>query len=120
HNMTKLALGPFADNAHHGDADNPWRAGHATGGSSSGSGAGGGAGFFAGAVGPDTRGCPPRPPAAGCGVLGLKPTYGRVSRAGAMVLSWSMDHLGPLAWTARDVALMLQGMAGRGGGGGAG
>src|SRR5262249_61912333 len=53
-----------------------------------------------------------RLPAACCGVVGLKPTYGRVSRAGAMVLSWSMDHLGPLAWTARDVALMLDAMAG--------
>jgi len=111
-NMTELALGPFGDNAHHGDADNPWRAGHATGGSSSGSGAGVAAGFFAGAVGSDTGGSI-RLPAACCGVVGLKPTYGRVSRVGAMVLSWSMDHLGPLAWTARDVALMLQVMAGR-------
>ena len=111
-NMTELALGAFGDNAHHGDADNPWRAGHATGGSSSGSGAGVAAGFFAGAVGSDTGGSI-RLPAACCGVVGLKPTYGRVSRAGAMVLSWSMDHLGPLAWTARDVALMLQVMAGR-------
>jgi len=111
-NMTELALGPFGDNAHHGDADNPWRAGHATGGSSSGSGAGVAAGFFAGAVGSDTGGSI-RLPAACCGVVGLKPTYGRVSRAGAMVLSWSMDHLGPLAWTARDVALMLQVVAGR-------
>jgi aspartyl-tRNA(Asn)/glutamyl-tRNA(Gln) amidotransferase subunit A len=111
-NMTELALGAFGDNAHHGDADNPWHAGHATGGSSSGSGAGVAAGFFAGAVGSDTGGSI-RLPAACCGVVGLKPTYGRVSRAGAMVLSWSMDHLGPLAWTARDVALMLGVMAGR-------
>jgi aspartyl-tRNA(Asn)/glutamyl-tRNA(Gln) amidotransferase subunit A len=111
-NMTELALGAFGDNAHHGNADNPWRAGHATGGSSSGSGAGVAAGFVAGAVGSDTGGSI-RLPAACCGVVGLKPTYGRVSRAGAMVLSWSMDHLGPLAWTARDVALMLQVMAGR-------
>ncbi len=111
-NMTELALGAFGDNAHHGDADNPWQPGHATGGSSSGSGAGVAAGFFAGAVGSDTGGSI-RLPAACCGVVGLKPTYGRVSRAGAMVLSWSMDHLGPLAWTARDVALMLNVMAGR-------
>jgi len=111
-NMTELALGAFGDNAHHGDADNPWQSGHATGGSSSGSGAGVAAGFFAGAVGSDTGGSI-RLPAACCGVVGLKPTYGRVSRAGAMVLSWSMDHLGPLAWTARDVALMLSAMAGR-------
>jgi aspartyl-tRNA(Asn)/glutamyl-tRNA(Gln) amidotransferase subunit A len=111
-NMTELALGAFGDNAHHGDADNPWLAGHATGGSSSGSGAGVAAGFFLGAVGSDTGGSI-RLPAACCGVVGLKPTYGRVSRAGAMVLSWSMDHLGPLAWTARDVALLLHVMAGR-------
>jgi aspartyl-tRNA(Asn)/glutamyl-tRNA(Gln) amidotransferase subunit A len=111
-NMTELAMGAFGDNAHHGDADNPWRAGHVTGGSSSGSGAGVAAGFFAGAVGSDTGGSI-RLPAACCGVVGLKPTYGRVSRSGAMVLSWSMDHLGPLAWTTRDVALMLQVMAGR-------
>jgi len=111
-NMTELALGAFGDNAHHGDAENPWRAGHGTGGSSSGSGAGLAAGFFLGTVGSDTGGSI-RLPAACCGVVGLKPTYGRVSRAGAMVLSWSMDHLGPLAWTSRDVALLLQEMAGR-------
>ena len=110
-NMTELALGAFGDNAHHGDVGNPWVAGHAAGGSSSGSAAGVAAGFFAGAVGSDTGGSI-RLPAGCCGVVGLKPTYGRVSRAGAMVLSWSMDHLGPLAWTARDAALMLKVMAG--------
>ncbi len=110
-NMTELAMGAYGDNAHHGDVDNPWLAGHAAGGSSSGSGAGVAAGFFAGAVGSDTGGSI-RLPAGCCGVVGLKPTYGRVSRAGAMVLSWSMDHLGPLAWTARDAALMLNVMAG--------
>jgi len=110
-NMTELAMGAYGDNAHHGDVDNPWLAGHAAGGSSSGSAAGVAAGFFAGAVGSDTGGSI-RLPAGCCGVVGLKPTYGRVSRAGAMVLSWSMDHLGPLAWTARDAALMLKVMAG--------
>ncbi len=111
-NMTELAMGAFGDNAHHGNVDNPWVAGHAAGGSSSGSAAGVAAGFFAGAIGSDTGGSI-RLPAGSCGVVGLKPTYGRVSRAGAMVLSWSMDHLGPLAWTARDAALMLKVMAGR-------
>jgi len=110
-NMTELAMGAYGDNAHHGDVENPWLAGHASGGSSSGSGAGVAAGFFMGAVGSDTGGSI-RLPAGCCGVVGLKPTYGRVSRAGAMVLSWSMDHLGPLAWTARDAALMLNVMAG--------
>ena len=111
-NMTELAMGAYGDNAHHGDVDNPWRPGHAAGGSSSGSGAGVAAGFFAGAVGSDTGGSV-RLPAACCGVVGVKPTYGRVSRAGAMPLSWSMDHLGPLARTARDAALLLGVMAGR-------
>jgi aspartyl-tRNA(Asn)/glutamyl-tRNA(Gln) amidotransferase subunit A len=111
-NMTELAMGAYGDNAHHGDVDNPWLAGRAAGGSSSGSGAGVAAGFFAGAIGSDTGGSI-RLPGACCGVVGLKPTYGRVSRAGAMPLSWSMDHLGPLAWTARDAALMLAVMAGR-------
>jgi aspartyl-tRNA(Asn)/glutamyl-tRNA(Gln) amidotransferase subunit A len=110
-NMTELAMGAFGDNAHHGDVDNPWVAGHAAGGSSSGSAAGVAVGFFAGAVGSDTGGSI-RLPAACSGVVGLKPTYGRVSRAGAMVLSWSMDHLGPLTWTVQDAALMLKVMAG--------
>lgn len=111
-NMTELAMGAYGDNAHHGDVDNPWLSGHAAGGSSSGSAAGVAAGFFAGAIGSDTGGSI-RIPAGCCGVVGIKPTYGRVSRAGAMVLSWSMDHLGPLAWTAPDAALMLKIMAGR-------
>ena len=111
-NMTELAMGPYGDNAHHGDVDNPWRAGHCAGGSSSGSGAGVAAGFFLGALGTDTGGSI-RLPAACCGIVGLKPTYGRVSRAGAMPLSWSMDHIGPMAWTVRDVAILLQVIAGR-------
>src|SRR4029077_19386508 len=59
----------------------------------------------------DTGG-PLRLPAAACGVVGLKPTYGRVSRAGVMPLSWSYDHVGPLARTVRDAALMLTTIAG--------
>ena len=105
-NMTELALGPFGDNAHHGDVQNPWRIGHVSGGSSSGSGAAVAAGLAAGALGTDTGGSI-RLPAAACGVVGLKPTYGRVSRAGVMPLSWSYDHVGPLARTVRDAALML-------------
>ncbi|HXV92021.1 MAG TPA: amidase, partial [Pseudonocardia sp.] len=110
-NMTELALGPFGDNAHHGDVQNPWRAGHASGGSSSGSGAAVAAGLVAGALGTDTGGSI-RLPAACCGIVGLKPTYGRVSRAGVMPLSWSLDHLGPMARTVRDVALLLGIIAG--------
>jgi len=110
-NMTELALGPFGDNPHHGDAQNPWRAGHAAGGSSSGAGVAVAAGLVLGAVGSDTGGSI-RLPAASCGVAGLKPTYGRVSRAGAMPLSWSLDHLGPMTRTVADAALMLGAMAG--------
>ena len=111
-NMSELASGPFGDNAHHGDVDNPWRAGHCSGGSSSGSGAAVAAGMAWGAIGTDTGGSI-RLPAACCGVVGMKPTYGRVSRAGAMALSWSLDHVGPLAPTVRDAALLLTVMAGR-------
>jgi aspartyl-tRNA(Asn)/glutamyl-tRNA(Gln) amidotransferase subunit A len=105
-NMTELALGPFGDNVHHGDVQNPWRPGHVSGGSSSGSGAAVAAGLVPGALGSDTGGSI-RLPAACCGIVGLKPTYGRVSRAGVLPLSWTMDHLGPMARTVRDVALML-------------
>jgi aspartyl-tRNA(Asn)/glutamyl-tRNA(Gln) amidotransferase subunit A len=110
-NMTELAMGPFGDNAHHGDVQNPWRRGHASGGSSSGSGAAVAAGFAAGAIGSDTGGSI-RLPAAACGIVGLKPTYGRVSRGGAMPLSWSLDHLGPMTRTVRDAAVMLGVIAG--------
>ncbi|HUM18336.1 MAG TPA: amidase [Candidatus Nitrosotalea sp.] len=110
-NMTELALGPFGDNAHHGDVQNPWRIGHVSGGSSSGSGAAVAAALAAGALGTDTGGSI-RLPAACCGLAGLKPTYGRVSRAGVMPLSWSYDHVGPLARTVRDAALLLGVIAG--------
>src|SRR6185295_17049839 len=110
-NMAELALGPFGDNAHHGDAQNPWRAGHVSGGSSSGSAVAVAVGLALGALGTDTGGSI-RLPAACCGIVGLKPTYGRVSRAGAMPLSWAMDHIGPMARTVADVALMLEVIAG--------
>jgi aspartyl-tRNA(Asn)/glutamyl-tRNA(Gln) amidotransferase subunit A len=110
-NMTELALGPFGDNPHHGNVDNPWKRGHVSGGSSSGSGAAVAAGLAHGALGSDTGGSI-RLPAACCGIVGVKPTYGRVSRAGAMPLSWSLDHLGPMTRTVRDAALMLEVVAG--------
>ncbi len=110
-NLSELALGPFGDNAHHGDVQNPWRLGHVAGGSSSGSGAAVAAGLVPGALGTDTGGSI-RLPAACCGIVGLKPTYGRVSRAGVMPLSWSLDHVGPMARTVRDVALLLSAIAG--------
>ena len=110
-NMSELASGPFGDNPHHGDVQNPWRAGHAAGGSSSGSGAAVAAGLAFGALGTDTGGSI-RLPAACCGIVGLKPTYGRVSRAGVMALSWSLDHVGPMTRTVADCALMLSIIAG--------
>lgn len=111
-NMTELALGTFGDNAHHGDVQNPWRPDHVSGGSSSGSAAAVAAALVPGAMGSDTGGSI-RVPAACCGIVGLKPTYGRVSRAGVMPLSWTMDHVGPMARTVRDVALLLGICAGR-------
>jgi aspartyl-tRNA(Asn)/glutamyl-tRNA(Gln) amidotransferase subunit A len=110
-NLSELALGPFGDNAHHGDAETPWRHGHCAGGSSSGSGVAVAAGLVYGALGTDTGGSI-RLPAACCGIVGLKPTYGRVSRAGGMPLSWSLDHVGPLARTVRDAAILLGVIAG--------
>src|SRR5213592_1963493 len=110
-NMTELALGPFGDNAHHGDVQNPWCPGHVAGGSSSGSAAAVAAGFALGALGSDTGGSI-RLPAACCGVVGLKPTYGRVSRAGAVPLSGSLDHLGPLTRTVADAARLMAIIAG--------
>jgi aspartyl-tRNA(Asn)/glutamyl-tRNA(Gln) amidotransferase subunit A len=110
-NMTELAMGALGDNPHHGHARNPWDLERCTGGSSSGSAVAVAAGLARGAIGTDTGGSI-RLPAAACGITGLKPTYGRVSRAGGMALSWSNDHLGPMARTAKDCALMLQAMAG--------
>ena len=92
-------------------ARNPWNTDHFTGGSSSGSGAAVAAGLCFGAFGSDTAGSI-RMPAAYCGLAGIKPTYGRVSRRGVIPLAFSLDHCGPMTWTSRDAALMLQAMAG--------
>src|SRR6059058_3147686 len=90
---------------------NPWDLERSAGGSSGGSGAAVAAGMAMGATGSDTGGSI-RIPAALCGVVGIKPTYGRVSRAGVAALSWSLDHAGPLARTVDDAALLLRAMAG--------
>jgi aspartyl-tRNA(Asn)/glutamyl-tRNA(Gln) amidotransferase subunit A len=92
-------------------ATNPWNVEHMPGGSSSGSGAALAAGLVAGALGSDTGGSI-RGPAAFCGIVGLKPTYGRVSRAGVVTLSWTLDHAGPMARTVEDCAYLLGALAG--------
>ena len=92
-------------------ARNPWNLAHIPGGSSSGSGAAVAAGLCMGALGSDTGGSI-RGPASMCGIVGIKPTYGRVSNFGVVPLSWSQDHCGPMTWTVADNALMLQALAG--------
>ena len=92
-------------------ARNPWDITRMPSGSSSGTGAGVAAGMFLGGTGSDTGGSI-RGPAAFCGIAGIKPTYGRCSRAGVLPLSFTLDHTGPLAWTAQDCAMLLQAMAG--------
>ncbi|MCD0504213.1 amidase [Bordetella petrii] len=109
--MTELAFDPSGTNAMAGHCRNPWSALRIPGGSSSGSAAVVAAGAVYGALGSDTGGSI-RIPAALCGVTGLKPTFGLVSRTGAMSLSATHDHLGPIARSARDCALMLQAIAG--------
>ncbi|HEV2301087.1 MAG TPA: amidase [Stellaceae bacterium] len=92
-------------------ARNPWDTSRFTGGSSSGTGAAVAAGLVLGGTGSDTGGSI-RGPAAYCGLAGLKPTYGLISRMGILPLAFSLDHAGPLAWTAEDCAILLQAMAG--------
>ncbi len=92
-------------------ARNPWNLDHIPGGSSSGSGTAVASGQCMGALGSCTGGSI-RGPASLCGIVGLKATYGRVSRAGVVTLSWSQDHCGPMTWTVEDTALMLQALAG--------
>lgn len=109
--LSEFAYSPGSNNAHYGPTRNPWSLEHDTGGSSSGSAAAVADGLVYGALGSDTGGSI-RIPASLCGVVGLKPTYGRVSLYGAVTLSWSLDHLGPITHTVRDAALMLAALAG--------
>lgn len=106
-NMAEFALGPTGHNQHYGHCHNPWHPAHVTGGSSSGSGATVAARLVFGALGSDTGGSI-RLPAAYCGVVGIKPTNGLVSRFGVMPLSQTLDCVGPLARTVRDAARLLQ------------
>ena len=109
--MVEFAFGPTGHNPHYGAVRNPWNTDHITGGSSSGSGSADAARLTFAALGSDTGGSI-RMPAHFCGVTGLKTTVGRVSRAGAMPLSQSLDTVGPLAQNAEDCALLLGLMAG--------
>src|SRR4051812_26544126 len=114
--MGKLATHEFALGGPSFDlpwppARNPWDTSRFTGGSSSGTGASVAAGLVLGGTGSDTGGSI-RGPAAYCGLAGIKPTYGLISRIGILPLAFSLDHAGPLAWTAEDCAILLQAMAG--------
>jgi aspartyl-tRNA(Asn)/glutamyl-tRNA(Gln) amidotransferase subunit A len=111
--MHEFAYGPEGLNVHYGTSRNPWDAtdDRIPGGSSSGSGVAVATGLAPVALGTDTGGSI-RIPASLCGITGLKPTYGRVSRAGVLPLSWSMDHAGPMTRSALDAALVLRAMAG--------
>ena len=109
--MSELAYWPGAANHHYGATRNPHNPSHDTGGSSSGSAAAVAAEMVYGALGSDTGGSI-RMPAALCGIVGLKPTFGLVSLYGAVSLSWSLDHVGPMARTVADTAALLQAIAG--------
>ena len=110
-NMHEFAYGDSSAQSHYGPVRNPWNREHAPGGSSGGSAAAVAAGLCYGALGSDTGGSI-RQPAAHCGIVGLKPTYGLVSTRGVVPLSWSLDHVGPMCRTVADVALLLQPIAG--------
>ena len=106
-NTHEIALGVTGDNPHYGTARNPWDRSRIPGGSSSGSAIAVATGMAAAALGTDTGGSI-RVPAALCGVVGLKPTFGRVSTRGVFPLSWNLDHVGPITSTVKDAALVLQ------------
>jgi aspartyl-tRNA(Asn)/glutamyl-tRNA(Gln) amidotransferase subunit A len=109
--MHELAYGITSSNPHFGAVRNPWDRDRIPGGSSGGSAAAVAAGMVSMAMGSDTGGSI-RIPAAFCGVVGLKPTYGRVSRFGAMPLAFTLDHMGPLTRSVRDAAAVLNVIAG--------
>jgi len=110
-NLHEFAYGASSVISYFGPVHNPWDIGYSPGGSSGGSAAGVAAQLCYGAIGSDTGGSI-RIPAAYCGIVGLKPTYGRVSTRGVIPLSWSLDHLGPMTRSVTDAALMLRTIAG--------
>ncbi len=110
-NTHEFAWGTTTNNPHYGATHNPWDLDRIPGGSSGGSGAAIAAGMAAGTLGTDTGGSI-RIPAALCGCVGLKPTFGRVSKAGIVPMSWQLDHPGPITKTVEDAAIMLGAIAG--------
>jgi aspartyl-tRNA(Asn)/glutamyl-tRNA(Gln) amidotransferase subunit A len=110
-NMHQFAYGPTGENDDYGHMHNPWNPERITGGSSGGSGSATAAGQCTITMGSDTGGSV-RIPAALCGIVGLKPTYGLVSRAGLTPLAWCLDHPGPMVRTVEDVALTMNVIAG--------
>jgi aspartyl-tRNA(Asn)/glutamyl-tRNA(Gln) amidotransferase subunit A len=110
-NLHEFAMGGTNINPFYGTAHTPWNLDHLAGGSSGGTGAAIAAGLCFGGLGSDTGGSI-RIPASFCGICGLKPTYGRVSKRGAIPVSWSLDHVGPMARSAVDCAVLLNAIAG--------
>lgn len=113
-NCDEFAMGSSTENSAYQLTRNPWNSDYVPGGSSGGSAAAVAAGLAAGTLGTDTGGSI-RQPASLCGITGLKPTYGRVSRYGLIAFASSLDQIGPMAWTARDCAMMLNAIAGHDG-----
>jgi aspartyl-tRNA(Asn)/glutamyl-tRNA(Gln) amidotransferase subunit A len=111
-NLNEFAYGITGDNAHYGPARNPWALDRMPGGSSAGSGVAVSAGQCTASIGTDTGGSI-RVPSAFCGTVGLKPTFGRVSVFGTQPLSPSLDHVGPMARSVADIAILLGVIAGR-------
>ena len=110
-NLHEFAYGGSSMISYYGEVHNPWNPAHITGGSSGGSAGAVAAGLCYAAIGTDTAGSV-REPASQCGIVGLKPTYGRVSAHGVIPLSLSLDHVGPIARTVLDTAMLLQVIAG--------